>query len=68
MRRMTYKAKEAAATLKENPGNRIVFVGLTALRKSTAQFIARGLHVDAHFCKTLEEGREWLVKEANKCC
>lgn len=57
------KAKEAASTLRENPDNRVVFVGLSTLQQSTAQLIAKGLRVDAHFCRTLEEGKEWLVKD-----
>lgn len=60
------KAKEAASALKENPGNRVAFVGMTALQKSTAQLIARGVRINAYFCKTLEEGKEWLVKEDDK--
>ncbi len=57
------KAKEAASTLRENPDNRIAFVGLTTLQQSTAQLLAKSLHVDAHFCKTVDEARDWLVKE-----
>ena len=37
------RAKEAAAAMKENPDNRIAFVGMTGLQKSTAQLIAKGL-------------------------
>jgi hypothetical protein len=57
------KAKEAAAAVKHNPDARIAFVGMSALQKSTAQLIARGLHLQAHFCKTLDEGKEWLIQE-----
>ena len=57
------KAKDAARTVKHNPDTRIAFVGMTALQKSTAQLIAKGLHLEAHFCKTPEEARDWLVKE-----
>lgn len=56
------RAKEAAAGLKENPGNRIAFVGMTALQRSTAQVIAKGIRLNAHFAKTQEEAKEWLVK------
>ena len=57
------KAKDVAKTVKHNPDARIAFVGMSALQKSTAQLIARGLHLEAHFCRTVEEGKEWLVKE-----
>ncbi len=57
------KAKDVARTVKHNPDTRIAFVGMTPLQKSTAQLIARGLHLEAHFCKTLDEGKEWLAKE-----
>ncbi len=57
------KAKEAASALRENPDNRVAFVGLSMLQQSTAQLIAKGLHVDAYFCRTMEEAKEWLVKE-----
>jgi hypothetical protein len=60
------KAKEAAAVVKRNPDNRVAFVGLTALQKSTAQLIAKGIHLEARFFRTLEEGKEWLVKEDDK--
>jgi hypothetical protein len=60
------KAKDVAKTVKYNPDTRIAFVGMTALQKSTAQLIARGLHLEAHFCKTLDEGREWLIREDDR--
>lgn len=60
------KAKEAAAVVKRDARNRVAFVGLTALQKSTAQLIAKGIHLEARFFKTLEEGKEWLVKEGGK--
>ena len=60
------KAKEAASVIRQDPRNRVAFVGLTALQKSTAQLIAKGIHVEAQFFKTQEEGKEWLVAEANK--
>ncbi len=59
------KAKEVAAAVKSHPDTRLAFVGMTALQKSTAQLIARGLGLEAHFCKTLEEGKDWLVAEAD---
>jgi hypothetical protein len=57
------KAKEVASAVKRNPDTRIAFVGMTALQRSTAQLIARGLSLEAHFCKTLDEGQEWLIRE-----
>jgi hypothetical protein len=57
------KAREAGMVVKKNPGNRFAFVGLTGLQKSTAQLIADGLRFHAHFTKTPEEAREWLVRE-----
>ncbi len=60
------KAKEVAAGVKRNPDARIAFVGMTPLQKSTAQLIARGFRLEAHFCKTVDEGKEWLVQEDNR--
>ncbi len=60
------KAKEAAAVIKQDPRNRIAFIGLTALQKTTAQLIAKGIRVEAQFFKTREEGKEWLVAEDRK--
>jgi hypothetical protein len=60
----TNKAKEVAAATKaegivDGPS---VVVGLTGLQKAVAQLFGRGIH----FSNTLEEAREWLVKEAEK--
>ncbi len=60
------KAKEAAAALKAHPRNRVVFVGMSTLQKSTAQLMARAVRLNAHFSATLEEGKEWLVTEDDK--
>ena len=60
------KAKEAASALKAHPGNRVAFVGLSGLQKSTAQLIARGLRVDAYCCDSMDEAREWLVQESQR--
>ena len=60
------KAKEAAAALKGISDYRVAFVGLTRLQKSTAQLVMKSHHMDAHFCQTLEEGKEWLVSEKEK--
>ena len=60
----TKKAKEVAAANKEagiQDGPSVV-VGLTGLQRATAQLFGRGIH----FCGTLEEGKEWLVKEDDK--
>lgn len=59
------KAKEASSG-EADPDSRAVFVGMTPIQRSTAELIARGMHLNVHFCKTLEEGKEWLVKEDNK--
>jgi hypothetical protein len=60
------KAREAAGKLKGNPGNRAAFIGMTGLLKSTAQLHVRAMGVHAHFCATVEEGREWLIQEDEK--
>lgn len=59
------KAKESSGP-KAHPDSRTVFVGLTALQKSTAELVARGMNLNMHFCQTLEEGKEWLVGENTK--
>jgi hypothetical protein len=59
------KAKEASSG-EANPDSRAVFVGMSPIQRSTADLIARGMHLNVHFCNTLEEGKEWLVKEDNK--
>lgn len=58
------KAKELTAAtkeagLKDGPN---VLVGLTGLQKSVAQLFARNVH----FASSVEEGRDWLVKEDDK--
>jgi hypothetical protein len=58
------KAKEATAAtkaigIKDKPN---AVVGLTRLQKAVAQLFGRGIH----FVDTVEEGREWLVKEDDK--
>ena len=60
----TNKAKEVAAATKaegieDGPS---VVVGLTGLQKAVAQLFGRGIH----FSSTIEEAKEWLVKEDNK--
>lgn len=63
---ITNKAREAAAVLKGNPRNRIAYLGMTGLLKSTAQLHTRTFGIKAYFCATLEEGKEWLVSEDEK--
>jgi hypothetical protein len=58
------KAKEASAATKaqgiaDGPS---AVAGLTGLQKSVAQLFGRGVH----FGDTVEECKEWLVKEENK--
>jgi hypothetical protein len=61
------KAREVAEMGEgKNAANRVAFVGLTTIQKSTANLIAKAVHLQAHFCNTLEEGKEWLVKEDAK--
>jgi hypothetical protein len=59
------RAKESSGP-KAHPDSRTCFVGLTALQKSTAELVARGIHLNMHFCQTLEEGKEWLVRGDDK--
>jgi hypothetical protein len=60
----TNKAKEVAAATKaqgiiDGPS---VVVGLTGLQRAVAQLFGRGIH----FSSTIEEAKEWLVKEDDK--
>jgi len=60
----TNKAKEVAAATKSEgiPDGPSVVVGLTGLQKAVAQLFGRGVH----FSGTLEEAKDWLVKEDDK--
>ena len=60
----TNKAKELAASTKAKgiPDRPSVVVGLTGLQKAVAQLFGRG----AHFSGSIEEAKEWLVKEDDK--
>jgi len=60
----TNKAKEVAAATKAKgiPDRPSVVVGLTGLQRAVAQLFGRGIH----FSSTVEEAKEWLVKEDNK--
>ena len=60
------KARDVSATLRSIPGTRVAFIGMSTLQKSTAQLHARSIHLNVHFCATLEEGKEWLVSEAKQ--
>jgi hypothetical protein len=58
------KAKEATAAtkvagIKDRPN---AVVGLTGLQKAVAQLFGRGVH----FADTIDQAKEWLVKEDNK--
>jgi hypothetical protein len=58
------KAKAVAAATKAAgiPDAPSVVVGLTGLQRATAQLFGRGIH----FSSTIEEAKEWLVKEDGK--
>jgi hypothetical protein len=58
------KAKEAAAASRAKgiPDRPSVVVGLSGLKRSVAQLLGGGLH----FASTVEEGKDWLVKEDDK--
>ena len=58
------KAKELTAAtkdagIKDGPN---AIVGLTGLQKAVAQLFGRGIH----FADSIEEAKEWLVKEDDK--
>ncbi len=56
------KARQVAEMGKGKTDSRVAFVGMSAIQKSTAQLIAKAVGIQAHFCNTLAEGKEWLVK------
>jgi len=60
----TNKAKEVATATKAKgiPDRPSVVVGLTGLQRAVAQLFGRGIH----FSSTIEEAKEWLVKEDDK--
>jgi hypothetical protein len=60
----TNKGKEVAAATKAKgiPDRPSVVVGLSGLQRAVAQLFGRGIH----FSSTIEEAKEWLVKEDNK--
>jgi len=58
------KAKEVTAALEKTPGwgRPSAIVGITGLQKAVAQLFSSGVH----YANTIEEAKEWLVKEADK--
>ena len=58
------KSKEVAAATKTAglPDGPTAVVGLNKLQKAVAQLFSRG----SHFFDSIEEAKEWLVKEENK--
>jgi hypothetical protein len=60
----TNRAKEIAAATKAKgiPDRPSVVVGLTGLQRAVAQLFGRGIH----FSGTIEEAKDWLVKEDDK--
>ena len=60
------RARAVAELASGNPRICVVFVGMSGLTKSTAQLHARTTRVNAHFTNSVEEGKEWLIKEAEK--
>jgi len=58
------KSKEVVNATKEAgiPNRANVVVGLTGLQRAVAQLFGRGVH----FVDTVEQGKEWLVKEDAK--
>ncbi len=55
------KAKEVNAAVEKTPGwgRPSAVVGLTGLQKAVAQLLGRGVY----YANTIEEAKEWLVKE-----
>ena len=62
---VTKKAREVVAETKAKgiPDRPTAVVGLAGLQKATAQLLGRGTQ---HFSNTIEEAKEWLVKEDGK--
>jgi hypothetical protein len=59
------KAKEVAAAGKtaDIPDGPCAVVGLTSVAKTVAQLLQRG---KVHYSNTIDEAKEWLVKEVGK--
>ena len=58
------KAKEVNAAIEKTPGwgRPSAIVGITGLQKAVAQLFSRGVY----YANTIEEAKEWLVKEDDK--
>ena len=58
------KSKEVAAATKAAgiPDGPTAVVGLNKLQKAVAQLFGRG----AHYCDSIDQGKDWLVKEEDK--
>jgi hypothetical protein len=58
------KAKEVTAALENTPGwgRPSAIVGITGLQKAVAQLFSKGVY----YANSIEEAKEWLVKEADK--
>ena len=59
-------AKDVAAMAKGDPRYRIALVGATGMAKSMGEIHAKTRRVNARFCDTMEEAREWLVQEPDR--
>ena len=58
------KAKGVVDVSKKKPGTPVACVGMSdGFQKTMAQLMATRLRLNARFCSTLEEGKEWLVAE-----
>ena len=58
------KSKEVATATKAAglPDGPTAVVGLNKLQKAVAQLFGRG----AHYCDSIDQGKDWLVKEEDK--
>jgi hypothetical protein len=58
------KAQEVNAAVEKTPGwgRASAIVGITGLQKAVAQLFSKGVH----YAGSVEEAKEWLVKEADK--
>lgn len=58
------KAKEVTAALEKTPGwgRPSAIVGITGLQKAVAGLFSKGVY----YANSMEEAKEWLVKEADK--
>lgn len=61
------KAKAVVEAAKKRPGTPVAFVGMKDnFQKTMAQLMATRLRLHARFCASLDEGKEWLIKEEDK--